>query len=149
MAVLDGAQIVYVAQVPSQHSMRMFTEVGRRVDAHATAVGKAVLAHLADDVVEPLLARSAMHPQTERTITSVEAMREELAMIRRDGYAVDDGEQEVGVRCYAVALPSAPAGAAISISGPEGRMARITTEELVPLMRRLASELSTELTPSD
>src|SRR5690606_10604203 len=42
MAVLDGEQIVYVAQVPSQHSMRMFTEVGRRVDAHATAVGKAV-----------------------------------------------------------------------------------------------------------
>ena len=134
LAVLDGDQVVYVAQVPSQHSMRMFTEVGRRVDAHATAVGKAVLADLATDGVAQLLERSGMRAQTERTITSVSAMQDELARIREQGYAVDDGEREVGVRCYAVALPSAPAGAAISISGPEGRMTRMSTATLVPLM---------------
>lgn len=145
MAVLDGEQIVYVAQAPSQHSMRMFTEVGRRVDAHATAVGKAILANLPDDEVTQLLSRARMRPQTERTITTVAAMREELARIRTEGYAMDDGEQEVGVRCYAVAVPAAPAGAAISISGPEGRMARISTEEVIPLMRRLARNLSDEL----
>ena len=95
MAVLDGAQIVYVAQVPSQHSMRMFTEVGRRVDAHATAVGKAVMANLPPEVVTQLLTRAGMPPQTERTITTVEAMHAELARIRDQGYALDDGEQEV------------------------------------------------------
>ncbi|GAA4620559.1 allantoin degradation transcriptional regulator AllR [Saccharopolyspora hordei] len=145
MAVLDGEQIVYVAQVPSQHSMRMFTEVGRRVDAHATAVGKAVMATLPPDAVTQLLSRTTMHPQTERTITSIEAMQEELARIREQGYALDDGEQEVGVRCYAVAVPGAPAGAAISISGPEARMARISTDEVIPLMQRLAKDLSAEL----
>ncbi|MEV4648696.1 IclR family transcriptional regulator [Saccharopolyspora sp. NPDC049357] len=145
MAVLDGAQIVYVAQVPSPHSMRMFTEVGRRVDAHATAVGKAVMATMPSDEVTQLLSRTAMHPQTERTITDVEAMHEELSRIRKQGYAIDDGEQEVGVRCYAVAVPGAPAGAGISISGPEGRMTRITTDEVIPLMQRLAKDLSTEL----
>ncbi|MEV4734852.1 IclR family transcriptional regulator [Saccharopolyspora sp. NPDC049426] len=145
MAVLDGAQIVYVAQVPSPHSMRMFTEVGRRVDAHATAVGKAVMATMPSDEVTQLLSRTAMHPQTERTITDVEAMHEELGRIRKQGYAIDDGEQEVGVRCYAVAVPGAPAGAGISISGPEGRMTRITTDEVIPLMQRLAKDLSTEL----
>ncbi|MEU6128389.1 IclR family transcriptional regulator [Saccharopolyspora sp. NPDC047091] len=145
LAVLDGDQVVYVAQVPSQHSMRMFTEVGRRVDAHATAVGKAVLADLAADSVATLLERSGMRAQTERTITSVSAMQDELARIREQGYAVDDGEREVGVRCYAVALPSAPAGAAISISGPEGRMTRMSTETLVPLMQRLAEKLAAEL----
>ena len=148
MAVLDGDQVVYVAQVPSQHSMRMFTEVGRRVDAHATAVGKAVLATLPPDEVTQLLTRNGMRPQTERTITSMDAMHEELARIRRQGYAVDDGEQKVGVRCYAVAVPGAPAGAAISISGPEGRMVRISTDEVIPLMQRLARELSTELNVS-
>ncbi|TDD03655.1 IclR family transcriptional regulator [Saccharopolyspora terrae] len=145
MAVLDGAQIVYVAQVPSPHSMRMFTEVGRRVDAHATAVGKAVMATMPSDEVTQLLSRTAMNPQTERTITEVEAMHEELDRIRKQGYAIDDGEQEVGVRCYAVAVPGAPAGAGISISGPEGRMTRITTDEVIPLMQRLAKDLSTEL----
>lgn len=145
MAVLDGAQIVYVAQVPSPHSMRMFTEVGRRVDAHATAVGKAVMATMPADEVTQLLSRTAMNPQTERTITDVEAMQEELGRIRKQGYAIDDGEQEVGVRCYAVAVPGAPAGAGISISGPEGRMTRIATDEIIPLMQRLARDLSTEL----
>lgn len=148
MAVLDGAQIVYVSQVPSQHSMRMFTEVGRRVDAHATAVGKAVMATMPDETVTQLLKRANMRPQTERTITTIPAMQDELTRIRELGYAVDDGEQEVGVRCYAVAVPGAPAGAGISISGPEGRMTRIATNEVVPLMQRLARNLSTELRAS-
>ena len=145
MAVLDGDLVVYVAQVPSQHSMRMFTEVGRRVDAHATAVGKAVMASLGEGTVSQMLGRAGMRPQTERTITSVAAMQEELARVRSQGFAVDDGEQEVGVRCYAVAVPGAPAGAAISVSGPEGRMTRISPETLVPLMQRLSRELSAEL----
>ena len=134
MAVLDGDQVVYVSQVPSQHSMRMFTEVGRRVDAHATAVGKAVMANLSDDAVAQMLNRTGMRPQTERTISTVAAMQDELTRVRNQGYAVDDGEQEVGVRCYAVAVPGAPAGAAISISGPEGRMARLSPDAIVPLI---------------
>ncbi|WP_246195826.1 IclR family transcriptional regulator [Halopolyspora algeriensis] len=149
MAVLEGTQIVYVSQVPSQHSMRMFTEVGRRVDAHATAVGKAVMATMSDEAVTQVLSRSSMEPQTERTITTVTGMQAELTEIRQAGYALDDGEQEVGVRCYAVAVPDAPAGAAISISGPEGRMARITTDEVIPLMQRLARELGTELSTAN
>ncbi len=148
MAVLDGLQIVYVSQVPSQHSMRMFTEVGRRVDAHATAVGKAVMATMPADSVTQLLSRSSMAPQTERTITSIETMHTELARIRRLGYAIDDGEQEVGVRCYAVAVPNAPAGAAISISGPEARMSSISTDEVIPLMQRLSRDLGAELNTS-
>ncbi len=150
MAVLDGAQIVYVSQVPSQHSMRMFTEVGRRVDAHATAVGKAVMATMSPDAVEQILGRVTMAPQTERTITSTEKMHAELDRIRSLGYALDDGEQEVGVRCYAVAVPDAPAAAAISISGPEARMTRIAADDVVPLMQRLARRLGAELnTPAE
>jgi IclR family transcriptional regulator, acetate operon repressor len=146
LAMLDGDQVAYVAQAPGRHSMRMFTEVGRRVDAHATAVGKAVLATLPEETVTQMLQRAGMRAQTEHTITTIAAMHEELARTRRLGYALDDGEQEVGVRCYAVAVPGAPAGAAISISGPEGRMTRIATDEVIPLMQRLARALSAELT---
>jgi IclR family transcriptional regulator, acetate operon repressor len=145
MAILDGDQVVYVAQVPSQHAMRMFTEVGRRVDVHCTAVGKAVLANLPAKDVDGLLARVGMRPQTERTITGSAAFHAELAAIRDQGYAVDDGEQEIGVRCLAVAVPGAPSGTAISISGPEARMSRLPVGDVVPLLHRVAGELGREL----
>jgi IclR family transcriptional regulator, acetate operon repressor len=145
MAVLDGDQVVYVAQAPSRHSMRTFTEVGRRIDAHCTAVGKAMLAQLPDETVNQVLARAEMRPQTERSITSVEAMRVELAVIREQGYAVDDGEQEIGVRCLAVAVPGAPGNAAISISGPAARMSLISVDEVLPLLRRVAQAVAKDL----
>ena len=136
MAVLDGDQVVYVAQVPSSHSMRMFTEVGGRVAAHSTAVGRALLAQLRPAAVDQLLARAGVQ---------AEGLRGELAAIRARGYAEDDGEAEVGVRSIAVGVPGAPTGAAISISGPEARMARITMDDVVPLMRRVAADLAKEL----
>ncbi|HEX3589876.1 MAG TPA: IclR family transcriptional regulator [Pseudonocardiaceae bacterium] len=145
LAVLDGDQVVYVAQVPSQHSMRIFTEVGRRVDAHSTAAGKAVLAELPQPDVDQLLARAGMRQQTERTIVDRTGFHRELAEIRDRGYAEDDGEQEVGVRSIAVTVPGAPAGTAISISGPEARMSRIELADVVPLMRRVAANLAKEL----
>ena len=148
MAVLDGDQVVYVAQAPSRHSMRMFTEVGRRVDVHCTAVGKAILAQLPDETVAQVLARAKMKPQTERSITTVDAMRTELKTIREQGYAVDDGEQEIGVRCLAVAVPGSPSNAAISISGPETRMGLIAVDEVVPLLTKAAKVLAREMDAS-
>jgi IclR family acetate operon transcriptional repressor len=145
MAVLDGDQVVYVAQAPSQHSMRMFTEVGRRVDAHCTAVGKAVLAEQPPDAVAQLLSRAGMRSKTDRTIVDLPTFQAELAEIRARGYAEDDGEQEIGVRCIAVTVPGAPAGAAISISGPEARMSRISVDDVVPMMRTVAANLAREL----
>src|SRR5688500_16916306 len=105
LAMLDLDRVVYVAQVSStRHTMRMFTEVGRRVAVHCTGVGKALLAQLPDDDVRRMLAAAGMPAATPHTITDVEAMLEELEVIRAQGYAVDDGEQELGVRCVAVAV---------------------------------------------
>ncbi len=143
MAILDGDQVVYVAQVPSPHAMRMFTEVGRQVDAHCTAVGKAMLAQWPVEEVDRLLSRSGMRPRTERTITDLPTFRAELASIRDTGYAVDDGEQELGVRCVAVAVPRS--ASAISISGPQTRMSLIALDEVVALLRATAVRLAGEL----
>jgi IclR family acetate operon transcriptional repressor len=135
MAVLDGDAVVYVAQVPSPHSMRMFTEVGRRVLPHCTGVGKALLSALPDEQVRAIVARTGMPAQTERTITSPDALVAELAVVRRRGFAVDDGEQEPGVRCVAAAVPSQLAGtAALSISGPSSRVTRDRVAQIAPLV---------------
>jgi IclR family acetate operon transcriptional repressor len=69
LAVLDGSEVVYMAQVPGRHSMRMFTEVGRRVSPHCTAVGKALLARMGHDQVADVLSRTDLIAHTEYTIT--------------------------------------------------------------------------------
>lgn len=146
LAVLEGDEAVYVAQVPSRHSMRMFTEVGRRVMPHCTGVGKALLAQLPEESVRALLARTGMPARTPRTFTDPDALLAELAGIRARGYALDDEEQELGVRCVAVPLLGAPALAAFSVSGPSGRMTPEVIETAIPVMRRAADGFTTELT---
>jgi len=145
MALLDGDEVVYVAQVPSRHSMRMFTEVGRRVLPHSTGVGKALLASLPPEEVRALLGRTGMPAATDRTITEPDAFLAELARIRELGYAVDDSEQEIGVRCLAVTVPDSPTAAAISISGPAGRVTEAATDKIVPVLHGVARELSAAL----
>jgi IclR family acetate operon transcriptional repressor len=148
LALLDGDEVVYVAQVPSRHSMRMFTEVGRRVLPHTTGVGKALLAHLTTDEVRALLARTGMPAATDKTITTPEGFIGALEDVRRLGYAVDDNEQEIGVRCLAVRVPDSPTAAAISISGPAGRVTDAATEKIVPVLRQVATDLSATLAAS-
>ncbi|GAA5014171.1 IclR family transcriptional regulator [Streptomyces siamensis] len=148
MALLDGDEIVYVAQVPSKHSMRMFTEVGRRVLPHSTGVGKALLAHTPADEVRALLARTGMPAATEKTITTADGFLAALEEVRSLGYAVDDNEQEIGVRCLAVSVPDSPTAAAISISGPAGRVTESATEKIVPVLQQVAQELSQALASS-
>ncbi|MYS19248.1 transcriptional regulator, IclR family [Streptomyces sp. DvalAA-14] len=145
MALLDGDEVVYVAQVPSRYSMRMFTEVGRRDLPHSTGVGKALLAELPPEEVRALLARTGMPAATDRTITEPEALLAELERIRAVGYAVDDNEQEVGVRCLAVTVPDSPTAAAISVCGPSGRVTEAATEKIVPVLRDVARQLALAL----
>jgi IclR family acetate operon transcriptional repressor len=146
LAVLDGDEIVYVAQVqPSQNFMRMFTEVGRRTLPHATAVGKAILAERPDGEVRALLERTGMPQHTATTLTTSQAFLDELAQTRERGYALDEGEQETGVRCVAVLVPGAPQPMALSMSGPLPRMSDEVIEQAAPVLQRTAEEIAAEL----
>lgn len=145
LAVLERDEVVYVAQVPSKHSMRMFTEVGRRALPHGTGVGKAMLAGLPADEVRELLRRTGMPAYTEHTHTEPDVLLSQLKEIADRGYALDEAEQELGVRCVAAAIPGAPAPAAVSVSGPEGRLTKDAVEHIAPIIRRAADRLSAEL----
>ena len=142
LAMLDGDLVVYVAQVPSsRHTVRMFTEVGRRVYAHCTGVGKAMLAQLPEDEVRGMVERAGMPAMTARSITEVDALLDELASVRAAGHAVDDGEQETGVRCVAVAVPNRPA-TALSVSGPAGRVTPDAVQGMLPELLAAADRLA-------
>ena len=144
MAVLDYDMAVYVAQVPSPHTMRMFTEVGRRVYTHCTGVGKALLMQLPNDAVLGLLKRAGMPASSENTHATADALIRDIELCRSRGYAVDEGEQEIGVRCFAVPVPNAPTLTAISISGPAPRLTLKSATEVTPLLKRVARDLASE-----
>jgi IclR family acetate operon transcriptional repressor len=144
MAVLDSDMVIYVAQVPSLHSMRMFTEVGRRAHTHATGVGKAILAQLDDETVRGIVTRGMPTP-TAKSIGDVDDLLADLKLIRERGYSIDEEEQELGVRCFAMAVPNAPTPTAISVSGPVSRVDEHFADKAVPVLREAAEAISLEL----
>jgi IclR family acetate operon transcriptional repressor len=146
LAILDDEEIVYVAEVQaSKNFMRMFTEVGRRALPHTTAVGKAILANEPEQDVLNLLARTGMPRRTDHTITTPAEFLADLEGIRQRGYALDDGEQEVGVRCVAVSIPDAPRPMALSMSGPLTRMTDHVVAMAAPMLQEAAAQISAEL----
>jgi IclR family acetate operon transcriptional repressor len=104
-----------------------------------------LLAQLPPVEARALLARTGMPAQTPHTITDPERLVRELERIRHQGYAVDDAEQELGVRCVAVAVPGGPASTAISISGPETRVTWVAVERIVPFLQDAAAALAGHL----
>lgn len=144
MAMLDGHMVVYVGQAQSSQSMRMFTEVGRRAHTHDTGVGKAILATLPESQVVSIVSSMGMPTPTRKSLGTMEDLLADLEKIRERGYAIDDEEQEIGVRCFSMALPEAPTPTAISVSGPVSRVDWDFGERAVPLLREAADELSAQ-----
>lgn len=146
LAVLAGTRAEYVAQVPSRHAMRMFTEVGRQVELHCSGVGKVLLAQLDDTQVRTVVQRAGLPAYTPNTLTTEAALFAEIADIRRRGHAIDEEEKEIGVRCVAVPLRSEVLSwMAVSISGPLTRMTDDLVERAVPLLQDAARRLTSEL----
>jgi IclR family transcriptional regulator, acetate operon repressor len=148
LASLDGDVAMYLCQAASRHSVRMFVEVGRRVELHCTAVGKIFLARMNDAKVQRVLRGSGLTCHTTTTITNIVAMQREIDAVRQRGFAVDNGEMEMGVRCVAVAVAVGPSALALSVSGPDTRMNDVAIRRFVPILRRISSEISAVLAVS-
>ena len=142
LAMREADKVVYVAQVPSRHSMRMFTEIGRRVLPHCTGVGKALLSQLSDAEVKAVVRRTGLQALTDRTITDVDALLADLELIRARGWAEDNGEQEIGVRCLAVPVLGTGIAAALSVSGPEARITPESGDRIGPVLIKVAGEFA-------
>lgn len=144
LAILDLDRVMYVAHVPSRRAMRMFTEVGRRAELHATGVGKALLSLMSDDQVLAMIERAGLAQKTPHTLTTPEALLAELGNIRQRGYALDQEEQEIGVVCVAVPV-GGPVRLALSISGPTPRMTADAVAKAVPVLQDAARQLTQDL----
>lgn len=132
LVMREERDIVYIHKVEnSQCAIRMFSRIGMRRPLYCTGVGKAILATWPDSEVRALWADSRVTAWTAHTILSEEAFLCELARVRQLGYALDDEENELGVRCIAAAIPdySGRASYALSVSAPVSHLpdARIAT----------------------
>jgi DNA-binding IclR family transcriptional regulator len=124
LAILSDGQILYVEKVESSRSLRMPSQVGRRNPVHCTGVGKAQIAWLPEEVLAGIIARRGLARYTANTLTSLPALRRELALIRERGYAVDSEEIEDGLVCIGAPIRdhTGLVVAGVSIAGPSSRL---------------------------
>jgi IclR family KDG regulon transcriptional repressor len=120
LAVLDGGEIVYIERLTTTQSLGMRAKVGYRAPVHCTALGKAILSGISLKEVEELIAQRNLLAATPHTITDSAQLLQELDRVRGQGFAVDNEENEIGVRCVAAPIfdHSRRPAAAVSVSSP-------------------------------
>jgi IclR family pca regulon transcriptional regulator len=147
MASLDGDEIVYLLRIPVQRGM-ITLNVGSRLPAHATSLGKALLAHSPSVVIDDFLAGAPYERLTPSTLCTREELQAEFEKIRVMGYALNDSEREVGVRSASVPVldRGGHAMAAVNVSANAMKVsARTLEEEYVPVLLEAAVKISGDL----
>ncbi|MBB4267344.1 IclR family transcriptional regulator [Roseospira visakhapatnamensis] len=147
LAVAEEGEAVYLSQVECREMMRAFARPGSRVPLHCTGVGKALLAALDPGEAERLIAAHPPAPVTGRTLVSSAQLRSDLAATRARGFAIDDQEQAVGLRCVAAVIRDQHGEplAAMSLSGPMARITDARLEALGTMVIRAADALTARL----
>jgi DNA-binding IclR family transcriptional regulator len=155
LVVLDRDKALYVDKVdlhPKVSGLQMVSRLGSRISLHCSSVGKILLAYMEKSEAEKLISGSALARRTANTITDPQKLMQHLAVIRANGYAIDDEENEEGIRCVAAPIRngSGRVEAAVSISGPT---TRITTErietDLKIRIRETATRISAQMGCTD
>lgn len=147
LVVLDNDSVVYVAQVPCDRTVRMFTRIGERAPLHCTGVGKVLLAGLPKEERSNLIDRLELPRFTAATICDGDLLKQELEQVATRGYAMDREEREEDVTCIAAPLRdySGEVVAGVSISAPSSRLDEAQQQELVPYLLAAADKISREL----
>lgn len=144
----ENTHIIYVDKVESDaNSIRMVSHIGLRQPMYSTGVGKAILAHLKDSEIHEIWKQSNIQAFTPYTIVTYDQLLREIETIRRLGYALDNEENELGVRCVAACVLDyrGLAQNAFSISAPVARMSDERVLELAEQVLQTRRELSREI----
>ncbi len=148
LSVLDGADIVYVACREGSRPFGFSLRIGMRLPANCTASGKALLATLEAARIDALAKAGQLYGLTERSITEPARLREELALVRRRGYAVDNEETRRGIVCFGAPVfrgGSATAVAAVGVSMPKPALDAQLRAATIRTVREVAAALSRRL----
>jgi DNA-binding IclR family transcriptional regulator len=144
LAVLDQNEAVLIAKMEPPGACGLATWVGRRMELHCTALGKVLLSSLGEEDLNAMFDRRRLSRHNEHTITSTKQLMDEVQLVRAQGFADDNEEDEIGVRCFAVPVfdKDGATAAAMSVSGPTARVNAESREALLGSLREAAGRLS-------
>jgi IclR family transcriptional regulator, pca regulon regulatory protein len=148
ISVLDGQHVVYVVRVPTKRIMTVAISVGTRFPAYATSMGRVLLAGLPEDELERYLAEASLTALTGRTVTDPARLRELLAEVAEQGYAIVDQELEEGLRAVAAPIRGAAdvGSAAINVSAHASRVSMAALrEEILPALLQTVAQIEADL----
>jgi DNA-binding IclR family transcriptional regulator len=147
LAILDRDEVELVAKVEPAGRSRVATWIGKRVDLHCTSLGKCLLAYLPEAEVDRLIGARTLLRHNENTIVSPSQLKQELARTRALGYAMDDEEEELGVRCIGAPVWNwdGVVVAAVSATGRTSQIHSGTVEQIAALVKGTALSISRQL----
>jgi len=144
LGVLDGHQVIYIDHVECDYPLRRLMDIGSRMPAYCTSIGKVLLAHLPEKALEQYLSVAKLEPWTEHTWTDRDGLREHLQQIREQGYAINNQENLIGLLAVAVPVwdPLRRVVAGLSVHGPEARLSKARACEIIPVMTSAGESIS-------
>ncbi|MGJ8454723.1 IclR family transcriptional regulator [Pseudothermotoga sp. U03pept] len=151
LVVRDGDMAVYVDKIECAESMPLMSRIGMQMPLYSTSFGKAILAHFTEEELEKYFARVELLRKTNKTIVERQKLIEHLKEVREKGYAIDDEENEYGVRCIGCAIlnhEGRPIGA-VSIAGSKNKLTMKLIRKYATSVISCASEISKKLGYAD
>ena len=148
LAILDNGDVLYVGIEEPQKMIRLNISIGSRFGAHYSALGKVLLSNLSEDMVDAIIKqKGGLEERTEKTITSPEELKEHLKLVKELGYAIDDEEGIIGIKCIAAPIfdYSGKNVAALSISGMTVELTDERIPELVSELKETTQQISQSL----
>lgn len=147
LGIEDNGEVVFISQVESHDTLRAFFRAGSRGAIHASGVGKAILAELPEHRIRQIVGARPLTRFTGHTRTEPSVLLRELEAARLRGWALDDEERTVGMRCVAAPIfnEHGEVIAGVSISGPAVRVTVMKLDEFGPMVRRAADEITTSI----
>lgn len=147
LVILEGGEAIYIDKVEGDSAIGMYSHVGKRAPIYCTAVGKVLVSEQTEQELQQIARQQNYVPRTQNTIRNAEDLVAEIQHVRQQGYAVDDEELEIGLRCIAVPIRDNRGMiiAAISISGPVTRLSNKKLPEITENLKDAAYRISRQL----
>lgn len=147
LGILDHNEVVYVEKMDISRNLRLYAQIGMRVPAHCSSLGKCLLASLSGDDIDYLLPRGKLEQYTPQTITTTQELKAHLREVRLQGWAMDNEEYIVGNRCIAAPIYDyrGEVIAAVSASGPTSLMTEERLTTVIARVKEASSQISRRL----
>ncbi len=150
LAVLRKSRVVYIDRVASSEVVAVTTSIGAHEPAYSAATGKAIMAFLSQDALKEamtVIEAEGLEVFTDKTISTIPGLHKELARVREKGYAFDNEERYLGVRCLAAPIldHERVVIASIGISGPVTRLTNKRIQELAAVVKAISQKASASL----